>query len=153
MTAKLLNAFKDRNHLDVGRRLARLWLGAIERPDADVLVPAPSSATNFAKRGFVPAVVLAKIVAEGWQLPVLELKLRSGSRDQVGLGRSQRRRNLAGGIQAPTSLRERRVVLVDDIVTSGATMTELARAVTEAGGRVVGFIALAETIQKTATKF
>nr|WP_246318601.1 phosphoribosyltransferase family protein [Leifsonia psychrotolerans] len=66
-------------------------------------------------------------------------------RDQVGLGREARSRNKRGTLHAPRSLAGRRFVIIDDILTTGATVREARRAVIEAGGEVVGIATLAQT--------
>jgi predicted amidophosphoribosyltransferase len=50
-------------------------------------------------------------------------------------------------------LNEKRVLLIDDVITTGATISEMARAVTEAGGVAVTFITVAETLPKSHTNF
>lgn len=69
--------------------------------------------------------------------------------DQAGLSRVERARNLAGALRirpgAAARLVERPVVLVDDVLTSGATLAEAARAVRAAGGRPIGAAVLGAT--------
>jgi len=65
--------------------------------------------------------------------------------DQAALGATARRRNLAGSMEASPRLAGRAVLLVDDVLTTGSTLEEAARAVGRAGGRVVGAACLART--------
>jgi predicted amidophosphoribosyltransferase len=65
--------------------------------------------------------------------------------DQVGLDRAARAANKNNSLVARRSLENTLIILVDDIVTTGATLLEARRAVFEAGGTVVGFATLAET--------
>jgi len=151
-TANLLNAFKERGQRKLGERLAGEIVRLLPRPDVDILLAAPSSTRNFAARGFTPAEVIAKILAKSWRLPMGTLRLTEKLGDQSELDRSHRLSNLVGAMTARRPMRDKKVLLVDDIVTTGATLTEMARAATEAGALVAGFITVAETIPKTRTK-
>jgi predicted amidophosphoribosyltransferase len=150
--ADVLNAFKERGEWGLGKRLTRLIPKYLEKPDATLLLSAPSSAINFANRGYQPARLIAETLAAAWHLPAATLNLRAGLTDQGSLDRKQRLTNLAGAMSSSRPLHGQRVVLVDDIVTTGATIAEMGRAAEEAGARVLGFIALAETIPKNRTR-
>lgn len=65
--------------------------------------------------------------------------------DQRGLGRDERVRNVAGTLRAAADARGQRVVLVDDVVTTGATLAEAIRVLRSAGAEVVGAVTLAAT--------
>ncbi|MFM6978330.1 MAG: ComF family protein [Micrococcales bacterium] len=151
-TANFLNAFKERGQRKLGELLAGEIVQLFPRPAADRLVAAPSSAKNFASRGFIPAEVIARTLARAWRLPIERLWLEERHGDQSELDRDHRLSNLVGAMSAKRPLSGQRVLLVDDIVTTGATLIEMARAVREAGGTVVGFVTVAETIPKTRTK-
>ena len=108
------------------------------------IVPVPSPARRRRARGFCHAALLAEALGQRAGLPVLELLERVGSTDrQVGRARSQRLRTpprfaaLRAGIGP--------VVLVDDVVTTGATLTACARALREAGCSCEGALAYART--------
>lgn len=151
-SATILNAFKEQGHRRFGELLAVELAERLTKPAVDVIIPAPSSKRNFRKRGFTPAEVIAKQLANRWQLPVEKLSLIGSPADQSGLVRGQRITNLVGSMVARRPLLGKRVLLVDDIVTTGATLTEMARAASAAGAVVTGFVTVAETIPKTLTK-
>ena len=97
-------------------------------------------------RGFNPAAVAARHAARA-----LSLELRSTAlqrvRDtpsQTGLGRRERRRNVRGAFRARGAVPER-IWLVDDVVTTGATLEEAARALRRAGARQVVALCVART--------
>jgi predicted amidophosphoribosyltransferase len=88
------------------------------------------------RRGFDHAELLAAELSAGLGLPCRRLLDRRGiPLDQAALSASERRANLAGAFQADLSPRE--VVLVDDVVTTGATAEACARALRAAGARTV----------------
>jgi predicted amidophosphoribosyltransferase len=68
-------------------------------------------------------------------------------RDQAALPAAQRAENLAGGMAGDRSLRGRDVLLVDDVVTTGSTLAEAARAADAAGARILGAATIASTPQ------
>ena len=152
MSADLLNAFKEQGQLQIAKRLVGEIIERLDRPSVDFLAPAPSSKFNFAVRGFAPAEYIASQLSKHWKIPLLNIKLTRQLRDQADLSREARMRNISGAMVSPQPLGGKRVLLIDDIVTTGATLLELARALQEAGGRVFGFLALAETFPRTATK-
>lgn len=71
------------------------------------------------------------------------LKYVRGHSDHAGLDARQREANMAGALQADRPLAGRDVILFDDVITSGATLRECARAVAQAGGHVVAGLTLA----------
>lgn len=112
---------------------------------ADVVVPVPLHKSKIKERGFNQAEELAISVGRLLDLKVdgISLKRIRPTRPQFGLSRGERRRNLEGAFVASKALAGKNVILVDDVLTSGATIYECARAVTSAGGIVLGAITLA----------
>lgn len=123
----------------------RLWP---EELRSVILVPIPSSRANSKKRGFSHTALIAKAIAR--QMPGMRTRelLRSTSQrlDQVGLSPKQRVENLHGAFRAelrgfhPTN---RPIVLVDDVLTSGATMNEAIRCLRASGLEVASFCVFA----------
>lgn len=113
-----------------------------------MLVPIPSSRTNSKKRGFSHTALIAKAIAK--QVPGIRtwdlLRSQSKRLDQVGLSPKQRVENLQGAFRAETrgfhSL-NRPIVLIDDVITSGATMSEAIRCLRTAGLEVASFLVFA----------
>ncbi len=116
----------------------------------DAVVPVPVHPARLRARGLHPAAALARGVARRhglWLAPDALLRLRD-TPSQTGLSREARRRNVAGAFAAAPGRRGRpgrRVWLVDDVVTTGATLAEAARAVRRAGAREVLALAAART--------
>lgn len=155
----LIKAFKEHGQTSLVSFLARPMVPLLHSLTGEVglplVVPIPSGRANFLKRGFAPAKVLAKRVnrVAGHPARVVQgLAFNREVLDQSTLDADARARNLVGSMTGRVWLAGRSVILVDDIVTTGATILEAARAVTEVGGRVVGFLAFSETILKTQSK-
>jgi ComF family protein len=131
--------------------LCALLLDAAERIDGrppDLVVPVPQHPAGLRRRGFNPAAVLALALARARRLrfaPRVLERLRDGP-SQTGLDRSARRRNVANVFRARTGIRlPPHVWLVDDVVTTGATLEAAARALRRAGARHVTGICVART--------
>ena len=138
-----LIAYKERGR----RRLAELLAGYLADaldcavrtaggPERPVLVPVPSSRRAARARGGDHVLRLARLVARQAELPLLAaLRLTGPVRDSAGLTAEQRRLNLAGRMiaESPAGWAGFRPVLLDDIVTTGATLAEAERALTVAG--------------------
>lgn len=118
-----------------------------------LLVPAPSSPRAQRERGFAPVALLAAeavrvLCAAGVEVEqAAVLRQRRRVRDQAGLSTRARAMNLAGALEMcpQASVRDRALVLVDDVVTTGSTLVEAARVLTAAGGQVLGAAAVAAT--------
>lgn len=133
------------------RRLAdvacALVAEAVSTPVADCVTFVPPDAERQLRRGGHPAPLLARSVAARWEIGVAPLlrRTRPATR-QRELTEAARRRNLAGVFDA-TGVIPRRVVLVDDIYTTGATAHAAASALRRAGARHVAVVTFARTLR------
>jgi ComF family protein len=141
--------FRDRHD---ARRLFGRWLteaGAELLADAELVIPVPLGRVRLATRRFNQSAILAGEVARLSRLPFEPLALQRIKRTppQVGLSRQQRRENVAGafGVAALSKdmLTGAKVVLIDDVITTGATARACARVLKRAGVARVHVLALA----------
>lgn len=148
-------AFKESGRTDVVRPLAAALAVAIEEAARSIessttrgdhpefaLCPVPSTRAGQRRRGYRPADLLVR--AAGFR-PRQVLVAATPATRQKTLGREDRVRNLRDSMRAPHPLGGRQFVLIDDVVTTGATLTEAARAVRDAGGKVAACATLAFT--------
>lgn len=141
--------FHDRHD---SRRLLGRWLagaGGDLLAEAEVLVPIPLHRWKLLRRRFNQSAILALEVSRLSGLPTDPLALRRtrATRSQLGLSQSQRQINVNGAFSVPPRAAERiagrRVLLVDDVITTGATISAAARALLQAGAGNVDVLALA----------
>lgn len=115
------------------------------------LVPAPSARSSTRSRGRAPVRELARAATRP-QAVVDALRLRRRVRDQAGLHADERARNLAGAVEVTHRARALHgipCVLVDDVVTTGATLQECARALREVGAGPVVAVTVAATARRS----
>ncbi len=133
----LVLGLKERHITALAVPLSALLVRAIrDNPDfvrGRVIVPVPATRRSRMRRGFD---VLDLLLAAGAPLPVVPcLEWVRRPRSQKSLDRPERARNLAGALEARFAARG--VILVDDVITTGATAREAVRAIRAVGGSVV----------------
>ena len=148
--ARVLRALKEDGRTGLARHVAPALADGVRRAARGrsvLVVPVPTSSAAFRRRGYrVPDLIARRADLE--VAPLLRITRRTA--DQRGLGRDARRSNVAGAF-AVRCLRGsgvgsgRGVVIVDDVVTTGATLAEAARVLRAAGIEVVGCAAVAAT--------
>lgn len=118
----------------------------LDAGEEEMIVPVPTDERRRRKRGFNQSTLLAEHMAKMIGMPVREALQRTESRaPQRGLNAEQRKKNLAGCMRAEDCVRGKRILLVDDVYTTGATVSEAARALLAAGVKSVGVICAART--------
>lgn len=134
--ARLVTLHKDAGEMRFTPVLARLAADAAGEWTtwADAIVPVPGSPGALARRGFDHCAMLAAVLGVMTDLPALETLSGLPRRDQRHLSRDERARNAGSSIRAiPGASVPSHVLLLDDVMTTGATLDAAARALREAG--------------------
>lgn len=118
------------------------------RSGSVLVVPAPTAASRRRVRGYDQAARLARAYSRQAGLTYAPLLIRLGHQKQVGAGRTQRQSQLRGAFQVKpawrSSVRGQHIVLVDDVVTTGATLETAANVLLAAGARSVEAVVFAQ---------
>jgi ComF family protein len=151
----LILGFKHADRTELAPSLAR-WMarsGAELIADCSLIVPVPLHWTRLALRRFNQAGLLAQAIGRLKDRPVAPQALtrKRATRSQGHLSRQARRRNVQGAMAVTERLRPllagRRILLVDDVITTGATAETAAKALISAGAAAVDMIALAKVVR------
>jgi ComF family protein len=151
---KVVQKFKYGRKVSLGKPLGRLMAlgceGFLRECRADLIVPVPLHPRRLRWRGFNQSVLLARQVSRAFATPMdpfMLVRCRE-TVPQTELTEQQRRRNVRGAFALSTgrSLRDRRILLIDDVYTSGATVNECSRALRRGGAAAVYVLTLARTV-------
>lgn len=142
---RLVRRYKYAGDLAVGRWLGERLAERVGPHETPALIVAPpSTRERLRARGFNPALEIAKVVARrvGASVALEGLVRTRETAPQPGLARNARRRNIEGAYATRLDLAGRDVVIVDDVMTTGATLEAAARVLKRAGaGRVTAWVA------------
>lgn len=145
---RIILALKEQARTDVARALAVPFLaavGAAAIADSEVVTVPPGRA-SLRRRGFDPVALLVR--RAGLPPPANVLRSAHQRASQKTLDIDQRAANLNGSLVAREDVAGRRFLLVDDVVTTGATLAEAARALRKSGAIVIGAATLAVTLRR-----
>lgn len=152
----LISGMKFHGRLEWSRLLGELLAAALsahsdwQRPER--IIPVPLHPRRLRQRGYNQALEIARVLARHWSL-VIDPHCCQRCRPtppQVGLSRSARAHNLRGAFRATRALSGARLAILDDVITTGATVAELTSVLQAAGAARVEAWAVARTVNNTA---
>ena len=120
--------------------------------DADLIIPMPLSPARLRTRGFNQAIEIARVVSRltGVPLAVNACRRVRDSAPQAMLPWRERVKNIRGAFVCDADLRGRRIAVLDDVMTTGATLNELARTLRKAGAAEIQGWIVARTLKEDA---
>jgi ComF family protein len=127
-------------------RMARLTWPRDVVDERGAVVPVPLAPARRRERGYNQSALLAAALGTRWKVPVLAeaLSRERATRSQTELTPEQRVGNVAGSFRLASQCRDRirgeHIVLVDDVVTTAATLNECARVLFEGGARIISYV-------------
>ncbi|AFM25699.1 ComF family protein [Desulfomonile tiedjei] len=134
----------------LGQLLSEAFFRYYDPAQFDVIVPVPIHRKKLLERGFNQAVILARKLSKNTGIP-LDRNSFKKIRDtpaQARLSKKERQRNLKGSFQVSrlNAIKDKRILLVDDVATTGSTITEASRTLHKAGAAQVSVLVLALTL-------
>lgn len=139
----LIQAYKYGGNLAIARIAADALLRKITPARCDLIMPAPLARKRLIERGFNQALEIGRLVSRATGIPLMVDACRkiADTPPQASLPWDARAKNLRGVFACDHSLDGKSVAVIDDVLTSGATLNELARCLKRAGAeRVTGWI-------------
>jgi len=143
---RLVHAWKERGLRRLSAEAAQLVAERLPPPEVDALAFVPSDRGRRLERGHNPAERLALELAAAWEIPCLPLLERTRGGRQRGSSAAERRA-VRGAFRA-TGRAPRRVAVIDDVYTTGATAAASASALRKAGARRVEAVAFARALRR-----
>jgi ComF family protein len=148
-----IHGLKYKRNIALGEIFGRRLIGVLSQTTwgVNLVIPVPLGIARLAERGYNQASLLARPVALGLGLAFCPQGLSRAreTRSQVDLNSSERKVNVAGAFQAiPRLIQSKRVLLVDDVATTGATLDACATALLAGGADSVYALTLARTSVK-----
>lgn len=151
---RVLQKFKYGGKVSLGKPLGRLMArgceGFLRQCDADLIVPVPLHPKRLRWRGFNQSVLLARQVSCAYDTPMdpFVLLRRRETPPQTQLTEEERRKNMRGAfsLNPDKPIEDKRILLIDDVYTSGATVNECSRALRRGGAREVYVLTLARAV-------
>ncbi len=145
----LIHAYKYGRRLALAQALGGLLAQRVAR-DVDAIVPMPLARGRLAERGFNQALEIARVVAAHTGVALLPRACRkvTDTPAQAALPWRARARNVRRAFVCDADLRDRRIAVVDDVLTTGATLDELARVLRRAGAAEVRGWVVARTLRQ-----
>jgi ComF family protein len=146
----LIGGLKFRGRLNVLRLMGLLLAQSLRDSDVDLpdaIVPVPLHPRRLRQRGYNQALELARIVSRVLQVPVDDhcCTRLMATQPQAELDQKARRRNLRGAFSATTTLQGRHLAILDDVVTTASTVSEVSRVLRRAGCQRVDVWTIART--------
>lgn len=152
---KLIHFFKyyERTYLSplLGRLMTRRDYPDFDPEGFDLIVPVPLHKKRFFERGYNQALLLCQGLKRGWGIPVnhTDLIRTRWTEPQVKLSPKERIKNVKGAFEVKGDIfPKKRVILVDDVFTTGATVKECAKVLKKAGAEYVGVLTLSRVVIK-----
>lgn len=143
----LLQAFKYQHQLHLGYVLVQLSLKQCHPHGVDCIVPMPMHPARLQERGFNQSLELAKEIAKQWRLPLAASHCQriKNTPPQASLPLKDRVKNIKGAFGCGDYFKGKHVAIVDDVMTSGASLNELAKTLKQAGASQVSCWIIART--------
>lgn len=147
---KMIQSFKYGHRLSIGTYLGRHLAVLARDQRADLLIPLPLHPSRLSQRGFNQALEIARPIAAALKLPIAKTLCQRGrdTAPQADLSVQERHGNLRSAFQCTADLSGKRILLVDDVMTTGASAHECARTLKQHGAERVTVMVVARALPR-----
>lgn len=146
-----LHKLKYRKDMSMGDAIAFQMLPFVQKLNwqIDMIIPVPLGRERIKQRGYNQVAMVAKPLSLGLQVKYAPhaITRKKETRTQVGLSKVERKKNVEGAFQAETSVKRKNIVVMDDVSTTGATLSSTAQALYQAGAENVYALTVARALQ------
>lgn len=146
--AKAIQRFKYHGDITLAKALGWFWnMADLNDLPFELIVPVPLHHQRLRERGFNQALVLGKVLSKkmGKKISARALRRTRYTIPQVQLDHSEREKNVRGAFEVPyqRKVKDKTLLLIDDVFTTGATVNECARVLKKSGAKAVFVLTLA----------
>lgn len=146
-----LHKLKYRKDMSMGDAIAFHMLSFVQKLNwqMDMIIPTPLGKQRMKERGYNQVAMIAKPLAMALQVEYApnELIRKKETRTQVGLTKPERKKNVEGAFRAGASVKRKNIVVMDDVSTTGATLSAIAESLYQAGAENVYALTVARALQ------
>ncbi|MBL8050414.1 MAG: ComF family protein [Anaerolineales bacterium] len=146
-----LHKLKYRKDMSMGDAIAFHMLSFVQKLNwqMDMIIPTPLGKQRMKERGYNQVAMIAKPLAMALQVEYAphELTRSKETRTQVGLTKPERKKNVEGAFRAGASVKRKNIVVMDDVSTTGATLSAIAESLYQAGAENVYALTVARALQ------
>ncbi|MDT8282388.1 MAG: ComF family protein [Gammaproteobacteria bacterium] len=148
---RLVHQLKFSEKITYARSIGEMLLSAFSSDDyfkaemPDCLLPVPLHPSRLKQRGFNQSIEIARVMAKRLNIPLeydAVIRQRSTAA-QTGLNAKQRQKNIRGAFSIKKEMEHKHVLIIDDVITTGSTVNELARVLKKQGVQRVGVLSVA----------
>ncbi len=152
----LIHQLKFSQKITFSRTLGEMLLSRMQlemqtpEEGPDCLLPVPLYTARLRQRGFNQSIEIARVMAKKLQIPIIydAVVRRRSTGTQTGLNAKQRQKNIRGAFEVVKEIKGRHVLIIDDVMTTGATVNELSRLLKIQKVKRVGVLCLARAPMK-----
>ncbi|MBI3754617.1 MAG: ComF family protein [Deltaproteobacteria bacterium] len=145
-----IHRFKYNGKTSLAKPLGRIMTDEFLANNYDLIVPVPLHKTRLTERGFNQSLFLAREIAAIYNLPIdyLNLKRIRPTDPQINLRGADRIANVRGAfaVEKAAVFKDKKILLIDDVYTTGATVTECSNILKKAGAKAVSILTLARVV-------
>ncbi|MEK7851725.1 MAG: ComF family protein [Deltaproteobacteria bacterium] len=148
-SAKAIQRFKYKKDTTYSRALGSIISSYSKLKDFDMVVPVPLHIKRLRERGFNQSLLLARVVGKRYRIIVdpFALKRTRWTEPQVNLSGKERKLNVKGAFEVRKDVKGKRILLVDDVYTTGATVRECSKILKKSGAKDICVLTLARTVE------